>query len=257
MPNSANPFVWYDVMTTDVTAAETFYKNVVGWDIKDSGMPDRTYMILSAGETMVGGLMPIPEDARAMGAKPAWMGYIGVDDVDAFAGKVKAAGGAIHRAPTDIPGVGRFAVAADPGGAGFILFRPNSDQQPAPVAPGTPGHVGWHELLAADGPKAFEFYSGLFGWKKTDAMDMGPLGVYQMFGTGTESIGAMMTKMPTTPQPHWLYYFNVGAIDSAVERITKGGGTIINGPMEVPGGQWIVNGLDPQGAMFALVAPKR
>ena len=94
MSSKQNPFVWYDVMTTDTTAAEAFYSKVVGWDIKDSGMPDRYYGILSAGGATVGGLMPIPEDARAMGAQPAWMGYIGVDDVDDYAKHVKAAGGA-------------------------------------------------------------------------------------------------------------------------------------------------------------------
>jgi uncharacterized protein len=71
---------------------------------------------------MVGGLMPIPEDARAAGARPRWMGYIAVDDVDVYAARVNAVGGSVHRAPRDIPGVGRFAVVADPHGAGFMLF---------------------------------------------------------------------------------------------------------------------------------------
>jgi uncharacterized protein len=151
MSAKQNPFVWYDVMTTDTKAAEAFYARVVGWDIRDSGMPDRYYGILFADAAMVGGLMPIPEDARAMGAQPAWMGYIGVDDVDDHAKRVKAAGGAILRDCTDIPGVGRFAVAADPHGAGFILFKPNTDQAPAPAPMGAPGHVGWRELHAGTG----------------------------------------------------------------------------------------------------------
>ena len=146
-----NPFVWYDVMTTDTKAAEAFYAKVVGWDIKDSGMPDRYYGILFAGAAMVGGLMPIPEDARAMGAQPAWMGYIGVDDVDDYAKRVRAMGGAILRDCTDIPGVGRFAVAADPHGAGFILFKPNTDQTPAPAPMGAPGHVGWPSYTPGTG----------------------------------------------------------------------------------------------------------
>jgi len=220
-------------------------------------MTDQSYTLFSMGSTMVGGLMPIPEDARKMGVRPAWMGYIGVDDVDAYAARVKAAGGAVHRAPQDIPGVGRFAVVGDPTGAGFILFRGSSEQAPTPPAPGTPGHIGWHELHAGDGPAAFAFYSSLFGWTKTEAMDMGPTGVYQMFATGGETVGGMMTKAPEVPMPFWLNYFNVEAIDAAIERIKQHGGQISNGPMEVPGGLWIVQALDPQGAMFALVAPKR
>jgi uncharacterized protein len=257
MAKTPSKFVWYDVMTSDCKAAESFYRSVIGWNATDSGMPDGSYMLLSAGPTMVGGLMPIPDEARAMGARPCWMGYIGVDDVDAYALRVEEAGGAIRRAGKDIPGVGRFAVVVDPQGAPFILFKGNSAQEPAPVPPGTPGHIGWHELHAGDRETAFAFYAGLFGWTKADAVDMGPIGIYQIFATGGVPVGGMMTKTTETPAPFWLYYFNVDAIDAAKARVSQGGGQILNGPHQVPGGSWIVQCLDPQGAMFALVAPKR
>src|SRR5260370_33231634 len=176
MSKTHGKFVWYDLMTSDTKAAESFYRSVIGWDAKDSGMTDRSYTLLFAGPTMVGGLMPIPQDAAKAGVGPAWMGYIGVDDVDVYAKRVKAAGGAIHRGPEDIPGVGRFAVSGDPHGAGFRLFKGDSDQAPAPAPAGTPGHVGWRELHAGDGQSAFAFYSGLFGWTKAEAMDMGAMG---------------------------------------------------------------------------------
>ncbi len=67
----------------------------------------------------------------------------------------------------------------------------------------------------------------------------------------------MMTKPAAVPVPSWLYYFNVDAIDASAERVRAGGGTIINGPNEVPGGSWVIQCLDPQGAAFALVAPRR
>ena len=223
-------FVWYDVMTSDTKAAESFYRSVIGWDAKDSGMADRSYTIFSIGPTMVGGLMPIPEAACKAGVRPAWMGYIGVDDVDVYAKRIKAAGGAIHRGPEDIPGVGRFAVAGDPHGAGFILFKGASDQAPTPAPAGTPGHIGWHELSAGDGESAFAFYAGLFGWTKAEAIDMGTMGVYQTLATGGEPVGGMMTKMPEAPAPFWLYYFNVDAIDAAAARVTQGGGKVVQGP---------------------------
>ena len=257
MAASPGSFVWYELMTSDLKAAETFYQKVVGWKAQDSGMTDRSYTIVSAGATPVGGMMTIPDDAKKMGAGPAWVGYINVGDVDAAAAKVKAAAGAIYRAPEDIPGVGRFAVVADPQGAAFMLFKPASDQGPPPAAPGTPGTVGWRELHAVDGAKAFDFYAGQFGWTKAEAMDMGPMGLYQIFATGAESVGGMMTKRPEQPVPAWLYYFNVDAIDAAATRVNDAGGKIINGPMEVPGPMWIVNCIDPQGAMFALVGPRR
>ncbi len=123
MSDHAGKFVWYDVMTTDTKAGEAFYRDVIGWKATNSGMSDRSYTIFSAGEVPVGGLMPIPEEARAAGAKPHWTGYIAVDDVDAYAKRVTAAGGAVHRAPEDIPGVGRFAVVADPHGAELRPFQ--------------------------------------------------------------------------------------------------------------------------------------
>jgi uncharacterized protein len=257
MSRNHGSFVWYELMTSDTKAAAAFYHSVIGWDAQDSGMTDRSYTILSLGPTMIGGLMPIPAEARAQGMRPVWMGYIGVDDVDAYATRVTAAGGAVHRPPEDIPGIGRFAVVADPHGAVFILFRGASDQAPAPTVPGTPGRIGWHELHAGDGASAFAFYSGLFGWTRAEAVDMGPMGIYQTFATDTVPVGGMMTRMPDTPPPFWLYYFNVEAIDAAVARAKEGGGKVILDPHQVPGGSWIVQCLDPQGAMFAMVGAKR
>ena len=178
--------------------------------------------------------------------------------MDAYAAKVIAAGGAIHRGPEDIPTVGRFAVAADPHGASFILFKgigiPSADAE----VPGAHGHIGWRELQAGDLAAEWPFYSTLFGWTTPSEMDMGPLGVYRMFATGGEMpVGGMMTKMPETPAPFWLYYINVETLDAAMERATEAGGKLITGPMEVPGGQWIAQFFDPEGAIFALVAFSR
>src|SRR5262249_60081821 len=178
MSNTHGTFVWYDVMTSDTKAAETFYRSVIGWDAKDSGMTDRRYMLLSMGPTMVGGLMPIPKDASKAGVRPAWMGYIGVDDVDIYAKRVKAAGGAIHRGPEDIPGVGRFAVAGDPHGAGFMLFKGDGEQALAATPAGTPGHVGWRALHARRRGGAFAFCSGLFGGAKGEAGGTGAVGAF-------------------------------------------------------------------------------
>lgn len=260
MSTPTGAFVWYELMTSDPDAAAAFYAKVVGWTAADSGMPGMKYTLVNAGPDQIGGIMAIPEAAASAGAQPAWEGYIAVADVDAAAARITAAGGKMHHPPDDIPGIGRFAVMADPHGATFTVFRGGPGDEAPPSAPQAPGHVGWHELNAGDGPAAFDFYSGQFGWEKHEAMDMGPAGTYQLFGlagSGNASMGGMMTKMPEMPRAQWLYYFNVEAIDAAVERLNAGGGKVVNGPMEVPGGSWIVNAVDPQGALFALVAPKR
>jgi predicted enzyme related to lactoylglutathione lyase len=252
--NLLGAFIWYDQMSNDLTGAEAFYTKVVGWKLAANTMNDQRYTLLQAGAAMIGGLMPIPDEAK--GVRPAWMGYIAVDDVKAYADKVKAAGGSIHRPPSDIPNVGTFAVADDPHGAGFLLFKPKGADGPAPD-PDAAGHVGWRELHAGDGPSALDFYSGLFGWTKGDAMDMGAMGKYLIFSTRSGQSGGVMTKSPDTPAPMWLYYFNVDAIDAATERVKAAGGRIVVGPMEVPGDRWMVQGFDPQGAAFGLLAPKR
>ena len=211
MSKSPSKFVWYELLTSDPAAAESFYHDVVGWNAQDSGVPGMSYTILHAGAIPIGGLMALPEAARAAGARPGWIGYVGVDDVDAEADAFTKAGGVVHKASADIPGVGRFAVVGDPQGAALTLFKAASDAQPAPVPRGAPGHIGWRELHAVDREAAFAFYAERFGWTKGDAMDMGPMGLYQLFKAGDdEAIGGMMAKLEAMPVPFWLYYFNVG-----------------------------------------------
>jgi len=257
MASANHNFVWYELMTTDMDAAARFYGDVLGLRAKDSGLTDRRYSILSAGESPVGGLMALPKHIADGGGRPNWMGYVGVGNVDDHAARLCKAGGAVHRTPEDIPGAGRFAVVADPQGANFALFQGPPGQQPPIVPMGTPGHVGWNELYAANWQEAFAFYSGLFGWTKDQAVDMGPMGTYQLFAAGGPAIGGMMTKPKEFPRPAWLYYWNVDHIDAAAARAADKGGKVLNGPMQVPGGIWIVQCSDPQGAMFAMAAPHR
>jgi predicted enzyme related to lactoylglutathione lyase len=246
-------FIWYDLMTMDMKASAEFYAHVVGWKIADSGMPGMDYAIIKAGDVEVGGMMPVPPTAKGM--PPCWNGYIHSSDVDGDAKKAVSLGGSIFQEAMDIPGIGRFAVIADPSGAAFIVFKPNTSESPTKVPDGTLGHIGWRELMSSDWQRDWSFYSAMFGWSKADNLDMGPMGTYQMFHAGGAPIGGMMTKTPDDPMPpHWNYYFNVDSAEAAVARAKAKGATITFGPMEVPGGQWAVNGIDPQGAMFSLVS---
>ncbi|KQZ81446.1 glyoxalase [Mesorhizobium sp. Root157] len=258
MPSAAKSFFWYELMTTDVDAAEAFYTKVIGWKAEpfDGGSAMQRYVVVKVGDRGVGGIMALPEEARNMGMPPAWVGYIQADDADATTDAVKKAGGKVHREPSDIPGVGRFSVVSDPQGAVFMLLQPNGPDQP-PVAMGTPGHIGWRELYANDWPSALEFYSGQFGWEKDMSVDMEEMGIYQLFSVNGEQNGGMMNRPPHLPVPVWQFYFNVPAIDAAAKRVTDNGGKVVFGPMDVPGGQWVVNCTDPQGAHFGMVAPMR
>ena len=241
-------FVWYELMTTDVAAAKAFYGQVVGWDAQDASTPELAYSLFTAGTASVGGLMDLPEAARKMGATPRWMGYVGVDDLDATADRIKLLGGAVYVPPTDT-NIGRIAVVADPQTASLALLKGPKPGDQRPAEPDQPGRVGWHELLAADWKQAFAFYRELFGWQKAD---VGPSDTYRLFSAGGQTIGGMFTKRPVEPVPFWLFYFNIGDIDAAAERVKSGGGQIMAGPLEMPDGSWIVRCTDPQGAVFAL-----
>jgi predicted enzyme related to lactoylglutathione lyase len=256
MSEPLGKYCWYELMTSDPEAAGKFYSRVVGWNLFEPGGVHAGYTLLQVGGKGIGGMMKLPDEARAAGARPGWMGYIWVPEVEAALEKLVAAGGKVHKEPADIPQVGRFAVVSDPQGANFVLFRHLGDQEAPPVAPGTPGQVGWHELFANDHKSALDFYSGQFGWTKGEGFDMGPsMGTYQLFTIGDGQAGGMMNKPDTFPRPFWLYYFNVDDIDAAAERVRSAGGQVLMGPHEVPGGSWIIQGLDPQGGMFALLEP--
>ena len=255
--SAANRFVWYELMTGDQPAAVDFYRRVVGWSAQDAGMPGMPYTLLLAGAARVAGVMTTPLELAAIGHAPTWSGYVGVVDVDAAAADVIGAGGKLLRPVAAIPGVGRFAVAADPQGASFMIFQPEPGDPPVMPAAGAPGSVGWHELHAVDWSSALDFYRRLFGWTKGETMDMGPDGVYQLFEIDGVPAGAVLNKASDRPAPGWDFYFNVDAIDAAVERLRAAGGELLMGPHEVPGGSWIAIARDPQGACFSLVAARR
>ena len=254
MSDPTPTFIWYELMTSDQDAAEAFYRAVVGWNTNDSGQPGMRYTILSAGDRGIGGVTALPA-----GARPGWFGYIGVPDTDGAAKRIALAGGAIHRAPDDIPNVGRFAVVADPSGAVFMLLTPlPREDVPPPAKPATPGLVGWHELYTSMGQEAaFAFYSRQFGWGTAELMDMGAMGKYRILEADGVPMGAMMDKPENVPGSAWGFYVNVDGIDAAVDRIEANGGQVQMGPHEVPGGSWIVQAVDPQGAAFALVSTTR
>jgi predicted enzyme related to lactoylglutathione lyase len=251
-------FIWYELITTDLDGASNFYEAVVGWTHEDMTSADMTYRMVKADGNGVGGMLIIPPEAKAMGAPPSWAGYIAVDDCDASAEKIKSLGGAVLRAPDDIPGIGRFAVVADPQGAVFEIMKPFPPPEARPEFParGVPGHCSWRELYASDLEPAFAFYAGMFGWRKDEAVPMGPMGTYQLYANQDGVVGGMMTKPPQVPRACWMFYFQVGDIDAAAERVKKAGGQVLMGPMEVPGGDWVLQGMDPQGAHFAIVGTK-
>ena len=254
MADQPGRFVWYELLTTDVAAAKAFYGSVVGWGGQDASTAEFTYILFTAGHGPVGGLMGLPQQALQMGARPRWVGYVTVGDVDQTAERIKHLGGTIYVPPTD-SNIGRISVVTDPQTATFALVEALRSDLASSGDLGDPGSVGWHELFAADGDKAFAFYEKLFNWQEMDP-NTGPLPSYHLFAAGGGTLGGMFTKHASAPVPFWLYYFNVEDIDMALRRVEEDGGRISLGPHDLPDNCGIARCIDPQGAMFALQGPR-
>ncbi|MGI4852947.1 MAG: VOC family protein [Janthinobacterium lividum] len=257
MAEQAGGFIWYELMTSDTAAAVAFYGKVVGWDIRDSGMPpEGQYLLFGKGGKDVGGIMAWK--SIGMDLPTTWRGHIYTPDVAAEAAAVVRDGGTQHRPVQTMPGVGSFAVVSDPQGAEYLLFQPVHSDEKQWMLPHEVGSVGWHELGTSDWEAAWQFYSTHYSWTKHMTVDMGPMGTYQTF-MATETQGGGMMNLPPLlvekgHKPGWLYYFTVDSIQAAKQRVVDGGGTVTHGPAEVPGGAWILQGVDPQGGAFALTA---
>src|SRR5688572_19574659 len=242
-------FVWGELLTTDTAAAGAFYSKVVGWKTVPFA-PDGTYLTFNTKSGPAAGLMTLPDDAKKMGAPPHWLMYVGTPNVDETATRIAQLRGRVLKQPTDIPGTGRFAVVQDPYGATFGIYTPKTPR-PSQAQAGT-GEFSWFELYTPNPEGAWTFYQSLFGWEKTSAMDMGDMGTYQMFGRGGGIPNGGIMKPPPGAPAAWQPYVRVADAKAAAAIAQAGGGRIVNGPMEVPGGDWIAQGIDPQGAMFSV-----
>jgi len=244
-----NRFSWHELLTTDPAAAIDFYTNVVGWKTEQYDGTGKPYTMWRAGEAAIGGVMDLPEEARAMGVPPHWMGYVTTPDAEATVARAASLGGQAVVPPFPIPTVGTIAVLRDPQGAVFSLLQPETDM---PARPPERGDVSWCELMTPDPQAAISFYGELFGWHKHSEMDMGPGGIYHLIDNGDEPFGGVYESPAAQGPPAWLYYFMVDSADAASERAKEEGGQIVHGPMDIPGGDRIAICTDPQGAWFAV-----
>jgi predicted enzyme related to lactoylglutathione lyase len=256
--NPRGAFIWYELMTPDPDGAKAFYDAVVGWKIDNrSSFPNGYRMIGRSDGKSAGGVLPLTDEMRQHGAKPMWLAYLYVDDVDASVGAIEQAGGKTYMAPFDIPGIGRVAMIADPHGAAFYIMKPTPPAgEPDAVSdvfsPSEPQRVGWNELQTGDVDTARTFYGHQFGWGSDEFMDMGEMGLYRFWDQDGTRIGALFNA-PNGQAPRWRFYFRVPSIAAAKQAAESAGGTVHAGPHQVPTGDYVIIGSDPQGAEFALV----
>ena len=261
--NPASNFIWYELMTSDPAGAAAFYGAVTGWTISSQPDPqagDMDYRMIGRSDGgNAGGVLALNADMLAGGARPGWLGYLEVADVDASIAAIEADGGALHMPAADLP-VGRIAMVSDPQGAPFYIMDPippagmkKSESDVFSVSEAQ--HVRWNELATSDPDAAIAFYKKHFGWGQEGEMDMGEMGAYRFIQRGDVMIGAVMPL--GMPVPAWSFYIGVDDIDRAHAAVTANGGTVTNEPMEIPGGEFAMNAIDPQGAHFGLVGPRK
>lgn len=264
MSNPVGSFIWYELMTPDPDAAAAFYGPVIGWTVSAHSDPEAAgvdYRMIERGDGgMAGGVLKLTPDMTAGGARPCWLPYFYVADVDAALAAIEADGGKVHMPATDLA-VGRIAMVLDPQGVPIYLMTPTppADQPDAAsdvFSETEPQHARWNELASPDQPASFAFYGKHFGFTFEDKMPMGDMGDYVFIGHHGKTLGAIMRQQDARQPAAWLTYFGVPSIAAAKQAIEAHHGQVLMGPMEVPGEEWIVVGLDPQGATFGLVGPK-
>ncbi|HVE01777.1 MAG TPA: VOC family protein [Sphingomicrobium sp.] len=257
-PNPRGDYIWYELMTPDPEGSKAFYDAVVGWNIGKAEEAYNGYRMIGTDGGFAGGVLPLNAEMQQHGARPTWLGYIHVTDVDQSIKSIEQAGGKALMPATDIPNVGRIAMVADPQGAPFYVMKPippeGRENEPSTVfSPGKDGRCSWNELSTSDPVAARRFYGEQFGWTSDEFMDMGEHGEYRFFDHHGVRLGAVSGMMNQDQHPHWRYYFRVPSVSKAKETAEAKGGKVVMGPMEVPGGDHIIIGFDPQGAEFALV----
>ena len=249
-------FIWYELMTPDPAGSKAFYDAVVGWTIGEPVEEFQGYRMIGRSDGgSAGGVLPLTAEMQEHGARPMWLGYVHVADVDASLGSIEQAGGKTLMTH-DVPNVGRIAMVTDPQGAAFYVMKPippanDPDAQSDVFSPNEVQRCAWNELVTTDLDAARSFYTRQFGWELGDTMPMGPMGDYQFILRDGQMIGAMFA--PPDRQPAWRFCFRVDNLDRSIAAIRSGGGEILFGPTEVPGGGMIVQATDPQGAFFMLI----
>jgi predicted enzyme related to lactoylglutathione lyase len=237
---------WADLMTSDRESSWAFYSTVLGWQITDSGPDMGHYGMASVGGGMVAGIGTPPDPSQA--PPPAWMTYLATDDLDKTCEAITSNGGQIVAPPMDVGGSGRMALAADPTGAHFGVWRALDFIGAERV--NEPGAMVWNQAMSRDPERARAFYAAVFGYEYT-AMEGADFATINGDGPGNTigGIGGMDPSVPATVPAHWDTYFMVADAEVTVAKATAAGGTVQVPAFDTEFGKMGAI-TDPQGATF-------
>jgi predicted enzyme related to lactoylglutathione lyase len=228
---------WVDLVVEDPAAAKAFYGGLFGWEYEG---PD-DYAIAQRDGGAVAAILPKPDPSMP----PHWNTYVSVEDAEATAAEAQRLGATILLPAGDVGESGRVAVFQDPQGAVLSLWQPGQDFG-ASVVNG-PGLLSWNDLLSPDPAASAAFYGELFGWEITEIAP----GQYWSIANAGARNGGMM-PVPPRAHPAWNLYFGSTDAAATVAQAQALGGSLVMGPMEVPGGTFAII-RDPQNAVFSIV----
>ncbi len=247
---SPGTFCWADLATPDPAAAKDFYTGLLGWEVEDMPAGEgAVYSMCQVGGASVAAIYGQSPEQREQRRPPAWLNYVTVVDADATAARVAELGGTVVEAPFEVMEAGRMCVLADPQGATLLAWQPR--RHPGAGLVNEPGAMTWNDLQTSDVAAAARFYSELFGWTVAEVPESGGR-YWTIQGTDGANGGMMPLPAPGVP-PHWQPYFAVESLDAARTKVEELGGTVLMGPMPVPGGAFLAV-RDAQGASFSLFA---
>lgn len=241
---------WAVLFTDDLDAARRFYGGLFGWQARTErterteGQQADGYTVFSlAGDVRVGAAAPLADAGK--GAAAGWVPYIQCDGLAAVTSRIEADGGRITRAVGPSPIEGRDALAADPDGAAFGVWRP--EQHAGFGVVNAPGSFTWFELSGADPARAVDFYQSVFGW----GADHEPDGSVRWTDDGSP-FGGLRAERVAGAGARWVPVVAVADAEAAVRTATGLGGRVLHGPQ---GGEALL--ADPTGAVIAVRASAR
>ena len=238
-------FVWREVTCRDGEAAREFYGALFGWSFQKGVFPDMPYSLIIGPSGPMGGMMEVGADAPM---PPSWTAYLSVDSVDETAAGATAAGGQVMHPPTDIPGVGRFAIAADPTGAVLgVLTQANGDgprgEQP-PV-----GAFCWETISSTDVEKERAFYKSVIGWREVG----GSAGMV-VFASGEVQVCDLEPTEPGMPS-FWMSHVVIEDLDASRAKMESLGGRVLAPRVDIPNVGAICIFADREGAVISMFQP--
>lgn len=240
---------WVDLSTTDLEGALRFYGDLFGWEFEDMGADAGHYHQARLRGKRVAGVGPTQPGAPPM---TAWTTYLAGSDADAQAAAVGENGGTVLFGPMDIFDQGRQLVAQDPTGAIFGVWEPRAHTGAELVNENAT--FTWNELMTRDVDAATRFYGAVFG-QAFEPLPEVPDGSYQLIRVGDRMVGGfwrLPDEVPSQVPAHWVTYFQMDDLDSALDSLRKAGGTVTDDPVDSPYGRWAVV-ADPQGGAFRII----